>query len=194
MSRARRHGAGFTLIELVAVLAIFALVSLMALQALTGAIHQRRVLERADREADALIRALTFLRRDFEAALPATFHPPLAEAQPAFLAADGSGRVALSIAGHPRLNEGDGAGTARVVWRHDPVARTLTRQVWPVLNPARSTLAGPERVILSDISALSVAPLGAWPEREENPASLPAGFDIRLTSGRYGALRVVVAR
>lgn len=194
MKGTRRAGAGFTLIELVAVLAIFALVALMALQALTGAIHQRNVLERADRDAEALSRALTLLRRDFAAALPATFHPPLSDPEPAFLAADGSGRIALSITGHPQLPGEVGAGMARVIWRHDPVARTLTRQVWPVLNPARGTLLGPERVVLAQITGLSVSPMGDWPMRTEDAASLPAGFDIRLTSARHGALRVVVAR
>lgn len=194
MTLANRREAGFTLIELVAVLAIFALVALMALQALTGAMHQRRVLERADLEAAALARTLTQLRRDLSGALPATFHPPLADAQPALLAPEGGGRFALSIAGHPRLDEEDGAGMARVIWRHDPVARRLTRQVWPALNPARQTVAGPERVMLEGVSGLSLIPLGDWPTRADDPASLPAGFEVRLTSGRHGTLRVVVAR
>ncbi len=194
MKPARQTGAGFTLVELVAVLAIFALVALMALQALTGAIYQGRVLERADHTAEELTRALTLLRRDMGAAFPATFHPPLSDPEPALLAIDGSGRFSLSITGNPRLPGDQGAGMARVIWRHDPVANTLTRQVWPVLNPARGTLAGPERVILSDVTSLSLTPLGNWPERTENAASLPEGFDIRLTSIRHGALRVVVAR
>jgi len=194
MRRTRRAGAGFTLIELVAVLAIFALVALMALQALTGAIHQRSVLERVDHEAEALTRALTLLRRDFEAAFPAPFHPLLADPEPALLAPESSGRIALSMAGHPRLPGAPGTGIARVVWRHDPVARTLTRQVWPVLEPTRSAVAEPERVILADVTGLSLSPLGDWPERGENIASLPEGFDIRVISARYGRLRVVVAR
>ena len=194
MKHARRSGAGFTLIELVAVLAIFALVALMALQALTGAIYQSRVLERADQTSEELTRALTLLRRDFGAALPATFHPPLSDPEPALLAPVGAGRIALSITGHPRLPGDEGAGMARVVWRHDPVASTLTRRVWPVLHPARGTLLGPERVILSGVTGLSVAPLGDWPEREEDAASLPEGFDIWINSARHGALRVVVAR
>lgn len=194
MSGARRAGAGFTLIELVAVLAIFALVALMALQALTGAIHQRTVLERADHDAEALSRALTLLRRDFNAALPATFDPPMGDREPALLAIDGAGRIALSITGHPRLPGEEAAGMARVVWRHDPVARTLTRRVWPVLHPLRSTVQGPERVILGDVTGLSLTPLGDWAARDENAASLPEGFDIRVTSARHGELRVVVAR
>lgn len=194
MKRARRPGAGFTLIELVAVLAIFALVALMALQALTGAIHQRTVLERADHTAEELSRALVLLRRDLGAALPATFHPPLSGPEPALLAISGAGRFSLSISGHPRLPGDDGAGMARVIWRHDPVASTLTRQVWPVLNPARGTLLAPERVVLSNITGLSLTPLGDWAERDDNAASLPEGFEVRLTSARHGALRVVVAR
>jgi len=194
MKHASRAGAGFTLIELVAVLAIFALVALMALQALTGAIFQSRVLERTDQTSEELSRALTLLRRDFESALPATFHPPLADPEPALLATRGSGRIALSITGHPRLPDEDGAGIARVIWRHDPVTSTLTRRVWPVLHPVRGTLLGPERVILDNVTGLSLSALGEWPERAENAASLPEGFDIRITSARHGALRVVVAR
>jgi len=194
MKSQRQARAGFSLIELIAVLAIFSLVAVMALQALTGAIYQRGVLERVDAEAEALTRALTLLRRDFEAAFPAAFHPPLADGEPALLAIDATGRIALSVAGHPRLPGAPGAGLARVVWRHDPVARTLTRQVWPVLSPARSTVQEPEHVILDGITGLSLEALGAWPERGQNNASLPEGFDIRVTSARHGLLRVVVVR
>lgn len=186
--------AGFTLIELIAVLAIFALVSVMALQALTGAIYQRNVLERVDHEAEELSRALTLLRRDFEAAMPVAFYPPLSDPEPALLAPAGSGRISLSIGGHPRLPGSPGAGAARVIWRHDPVATTLTRQVWPVLAPARGALLEPERVILAGVTALTLETLGNWPERAENINSLPEGFEIRLTSQRHGPLRVVVAR
>ncbi|MCC5969534.1 MAG: prepilin-type N-terminal cleavage/methylation domain-containing protein [Pararhodobacter sp.] len=185
---------GFTLIELIAVLAIFALVSVMALQGLTGAIYQRSVLERVDNEAETLSRALTLLRRDLEAAIPVAFRPPLSDPEPALHTIEGSGRFALSIAGHPRLPGSPGAGAARVIWRHDPVAGTLVRQVWPVLEPARGTVIEPERVILSGITGLTLTPLGTWEERTTTNASLPAGLEVNLTSSQHGPLRVVVAR
>lgn len=190
----RRAGLGFSLIELVAVLAIFALVAVMALQALTGAIFQRQVLERVDAEAEGLTRALVLMRRDFQAAVPIVFRPPLAEAEPALLAPEGAGRVAISIGGHPRLSGATGAGLARVIWRYDPVAETLTRQVWPVLDPARGDLVEPERIMLNGVTGLVLAPLGAWPGRADDPSSLPQGFDLTVTTTRHGALRLVIAR
>lgn len=194
LRRTRQAGRGFSLIELVAVLAIFALVAVMALQALTGAIFQRQVLERVDAEAEGLTRALALMRRDFQAAVPIIFRPPLAGAEPALLAPAGTGRIAVSMVGHPRLPGTSGAGLARVIWRHDPVANTLTRQVWPVLDPARGDLVEPERIMLSGVTGLIFAPLGAWPGREDDPSSLPQGFDLTVTTTRHGALRLVVAR
>ena len=193
-SQSCRAGAGFSLIELVAVLAIFALVSMMALQALTGAIFQQQVLERIDAEAEELTRALTLIRRDFRSAIPMAFHPPQAEVEPALLAPAGSGRVAVSMSGHPRLPGAPGAGMARVQWRHDRVAGTLTRQVWPVLDPARGDLIEAERVMLSGVTGLDFAPLGEWPARDSDPATLPEGFELTLTTAAYGTLRLVIAR
>ncbi|KPQ07440.1 MAG: type 2a secretion system protein GspJ [Rhodobacteraceae bacterium HLUCCA12] len=190
----RRVAFGFTLIELIAVLAIFALVSVMALQALTGAIRQRSAMTRIDDEAATLARALVMLRRDFDAAVPIAFHPPQSDPEPALAPQPEAGRVALSIGGHPQLPGEPGAGLARVIWRHDPVERTLTRQVWPVLNPARGDLIGPERVILDGIAGLEFEPRGEWPEREQNLSSLPEGFEVSIATDRYGTLDLVVAR
>lgn len=193
----RRDGsAGFTLVELVAALAIFALVSVMATQALNGALRQRDALATRDDAAVALGRSLALMRRDLEAALPLVFLAPGDDApEPALRMIDtGSGGFALSTGGNPRLPGESGGGLARVLWRVDPARAVLTRQHWPGLAPERGDAAGPLRDMLAEVSALRIEPLGDWPDQDEDPASLPAGFEVVLETRRHGQLRLVVAR
>jgi len=193
----RRAARGFTLLELVVALALFALVSVMALQVLTGALHQRRVLERSAAQGAEVLRTLTLLRRDLEHLVPLPFRSPLGEEAPAY--APGEDRLALSVGGQPRLPpatpaDGEEAGFQRVIWRHDPEAGTLSRRVWGVLNPRDPEQIGDETVHLTGVRELRVAPAEA-PGAETAPVTaLPRQIEVVIDTAQTGTLRVLVTR
>jgi len=178
---------GLTLIELVAATAIFALVAVMALQALTGGLIQRAGIQRADADQSALLRSLSLLRQDLEAAVPLPYRgaglsgPALEGAGPA--------GFALSRAGVAVLPGEVGDGFARVVWRVDPNAATLSRRSLPLTGTA--TPAPPEVVMMQGVTALRLVPRGDWADA---PAGLPRGLEAVIETRRHGTLRVVVAR
>lgn len=183
-----RRDLGLTLLELVVATAIFALVGMMAVQALGVGLIQRRVIETADTEQAALMRALALLRQDFESAVPVPHHPASGPIGQPFEIRPGTG-FALSRAGVAPLPGAAGDGMARIVWRLDANAGRLLRQSLPLTGSAGS--AGPEIAMLDGVTALSIAPRGAWMGA---PAGLPPGFELRLDTRRFGSLRVVVAR
>ncbi|WP_397544517.1 prepilin-type N-terminal cleavage/methylation domain-containing protein [Roseovarius salis] len=186
---------GFTLLELVVAMALFALVSVMALQALSGALHQRQVLERVDARDAEILRTLTLLRRDLKHLVPLGFQSPLGEIENAF--APAPDRLGLTLGGQPGGNGEDaqaspGAGFRRVVWQLDPEAGTLSRRVWPVLNPRDPEQLGPERVHLTGVRAMRILP---EPQPDGDPLlvnSLPRQIEVELQTDRAGPLRVVV--
>lgn len=190
----RKSQTGFTLIELVAVIAIFSVIAVIALQALTAGLRQREVLERTDTETAALVRSLALLRRDLESAVPIPFQPPHGGTEPAFDAGLDNSFLALTIGGQPRLPGAAESGIARVVWRHDPESEQLTRQFWPFLEPRDIESAAAAVVMLSGVQRIEIfepsRSTGEFPILTE----IPALVDVRLVSGRFGALRVVVAR
>lgn len=212
-SRFSRGPRGFTLLELVVSLALFSLVSIMSLQVLTGALHQSRVMERADLQASEVLRALALLRHDLEHGVSRPFQTPIGDVEPAYHPRPES--LALSLGGLPRLPRAPGesatevrpdAGFQRVVWRHDAAAGTLTRQVWPVLNPRDPGQIGPEEVVLTGVRGLALEPgpedeaaAGTLPEDDSeddtraNAASgLPPQIIVEIDTVQTGLLRVVV--
>ncbi|MEQ9260339.1 MAG: type II secretion system protein GspJ [Roseovarius sp.] len=211
---ARPTPRGFTLLELVVSLALFALVSVMSLQVLTGALHQSRVMERADAQAGEVLRALALLRNDLDHAVPLPFQTPIGDVEPAYLPQTGS--LSVSLGGLPRLPRAPGesaaearpdAGFQRVIWRHDAAAGTLTRQVWPVLNPRDPAQLGPEEVVLTGVRGLVLEPgpedaavAGSLPEEEaeeENRANaaqgLPPQIVVEIDTAQTGVLQIVVS-
>lgn len=195
------QGRGFTLIELVAAIAIFALVATMGLQALTMGLRSQAGLEAAAAGEEALVRTLALLRRDLAAAAPIPFQPPAGTAETAWTAPAGGNRFALSLGGQARLPGAGEAGLGRVEWRLDAATGTLYRRFWPTLAPREAAAAGPEVAMLEGVEAivLDEFPPGAEPrgnpfDVEDTPAArLPPGFELSLTSRRFGALRLVVA-
>lgn len=185
-----RPPAGFTLLELMVALALFALVAIMSLQVLTGALHQRSLVERRTTEAASLFRMMTQLRSDLESVVPATFTSPIGDEEPAVLPSED--RLALSLGGQPRLSAADGAnpvesGFQRVIWRHDDSSGTVTRQIWPVLHPRDPAQIGPEILMMEDVESWQVTPA-------EPAEGLPARISVTFESARHGFLRLVVAR
>jgi general secretion pathway protein J len=178
---------GLTLIELVAATAIFALVSVMAMQALTGGLIQRAGIERADADQAALLRTLALLRQDLQAAVPL---PHLPAAGPVGPPLDiGPGGFALSRAGIEPLPGQSGDGFARVIWRVDPNAAQLLRQMVPLTGAS-----GPlptEVAMLPEVTSLRLIPRGDWPGA---PEGLPPGLEAVIETRSQGTLRVVVAR
>ncbi|MEO0780598.1 MAG: type II secretion system protein GspJ [Pseudomonadota bacterium] len=206
-----RAPRGFTLLELVVSLALFALVSVMALQVLSGALHQNRVLERVDDQASAVLRTMALLRLDLNHASPMAFQTPIGDFEAAYL--PGPDSLALSLGGLPRLPRAPGegarssaqdAGFQRVIWRHDITENTLTRQVWPVLNPRDPDQIGPEEVVLTGVRGLTLTPSledlantgalgndGDTNARDEN--GLPSQITVEIDTVQTGTLQVVVS-
>lgn len=177
---------GFTLIELMAAVAILAVVSIMAAQVLGGAMLQRDLLIQRDNQGAELMRALTLLRRDFEAIapLPETEEDPLlVEAGLMHMRQDElrllrSGMISLDGPLIPQLGV--------VVWalRDGVLVRAEQRGAvdgWPLDFVT----------VLPGVNAFGVVPLLADPEMRLNPAP---GYEITLQTEIWGPLRLVVAR
>lgn len=202
---------GFTLLELVVSLALFSLVSVMALQVLSGALHQNRVLERADAQASEVLRAMALLRHDLNHASPKPFQTPIGDVEAAYL--PGTDRFALSLGGLPRLPIPPGesaeastqdAGFQRVIWRHDLTAGTLTRQTWPVLNPRDPDQIGPEEIVLTGVQSLTLTPgpeetantggsEGDEAANTRNATGLPGQIVVEIETAQTGTLQIVVS-
>ena len=160
---------GFTLIEVMAAVAILAVVAVMSVQTLGGVMLHRDILLRQDDQAAELLRSLALLRRDFEAAAPLTD----AGARNGLLG-DAQG-VTLLRGGLADL-PGVAAGVQRLRWA--VVGGALTRQLG----------ADAAVVMLRGVQGFGVSPVQATGD------TLPPGFEIRLESARFGAIRLVVAR
>lgn len=195
---------GLTLIELVAALAIFALVAVMGVQTLGGMIRARDRTGDAAADAAALARGLVLLRSDLKAAADLPFWPPDApEPEPPLLDLSAeAGRFALSTEARAVLPGTQAAGTERVIWRHDRQGERLMRTAWPVLRPASDAARAPETVIFEDVAGLRLRSyagpeegwVGGWGRDPELARpGLPRAVEVIVTSGRYGALRVLVA-
>lgn len=200
----RRSGrdGGVTLIELIAVLAIFAMVALIGLQSLTGALKARTRLDDIAGENAALARTLTLLRADLGAAVPLTFMPPGTPAEPAVRVTSANATLAVSISVPVTRIGTPGDGMARVIWRHDPAARRLTRQVWSALTPADDTARGPNTTMLDDVDDFALRVMadadGAWSsdygsDPARAPDRLPRAVETTIGTADHGALRVLVA-
>ncbi len=181
--------AGFSLLELMVALALFSLVAIMSLQILTGALHQRSLMERRTNESASLLRMMTLLRADLESVVPISFSPPLGGQEPAFMPADD--RLALTLGGQARLNGSaqgapDEDGFLRVIWHLDRTSGRLTRQIWPVLYPRDPAQLGPELLVIEGIEAWEITPA--------DPADrLPDQITVTVQSSRHGQLRLVAA-
>lgn len=180
---------GFTLLELMVALALFSLVAVMSLQVLTGAVHQRRVLEQQTGDSAALMRHLALLRADLENLVPLPFTPPLGGQEPAF--APSATALELSLGGQARLGGGAGGepaedGFQRVIWQYDAQAETLSRGIWPVLHPRDPAQRGPDIVMLDGVTRFQVTP-------SEASETLPRQIEVTFETRRHGPLRLVVS-
>lgn len=165
--------SGLTLIELVAAMAVFALVAVMGLQALTGSLRLRDRLGARAETAEDLSLALTLLRNDLSAMMPLAFHPPgSSRPQSALVLSPDGTRLGFSIGGQPDLAPLQTRGLHRVEWRVDSARGALTRQVWPVLQPASPTARQPEVTVLQGVRGISLR--SHWPDQ---------GWRAGVTSG-----------
>lgn len=185
---------GFTLIELMAAVAILAVVSIMAAQVLGGAMLQRELLVRRDQDGAALMRALTMLRRDFEAVAPLAPADDGASPVRAALRQTTDGRVQMVRAGivsvEGRLTQGPGV----VVWAlRDGVLSRAEQRGPPGIGPPG--VGPPEFVaVLRGVTGFVVTPAGLDADNSAD-ASLPApGYEITLQTGAWGPVRLMVAR
>lgn len=195
MSRVARFAPrGFTLLELMVALALFSLVAVMSLQVLTGAVHQRGVIERQDQDSAALLRQMALLRADLESLVPLPFTPPLGGQEAAFFPTESG--LEISLGGQARLGGGAEAGPGegsredgfqRVIWQFDAQAETLSRGIWPVLHPRDPAQRGPDVVMLEGVTAFQVSP-------SEASETTPRLVEITFETRRHGPLRLVVGR
>ena len=78
---------------------------------------------------------------------------------------------------------------------------TLRRRYWRDLAPFNASVAGPDQVILRDVSALQVRALTetGWVsdfglEEAASRTRLPRAVEVTLRTGDHGDLRIVAAR
>ncbi|GAB4267545.1 MAG: hypothetical protein Kow0013_17600 [Pararhodobacter sp.] len=181
-----RADRGLTLLELLAALAVLAAVSVMAVQTLGGTLFQRDVLTRLDTEGRGLIRAMALLRHDLEAVIPLT--TGTGEGRVPVLSAS---RQGMTLARAGVAMGGAGSGFAIIEWRLDSQGR-LTRQVRP--DAVTGEDPSPQVPVLDDVRAFALRPRGGAMPDGEDPAFLPAGFELTLEHARFGTLTLVVAR
>ena len=169
---------GFTLIELLAAMAILAVVSVMAVQALSGVFFQRSVLGDADARSAQLIRTLSTLRQDLEAAVPLPVPPERGDT-----GGIGFDRGVLTLArgGLPVLPGNEGADLGLVRWQieGDTLSRSLTRE---------GAEEAPDLPMLPGVSDLTVEAIDPPDE------GLAPGWEVILQTEAFGAIRLVVAR
>ncbi len=174
---------GFTLIELLVAMAILAVVSVMAVQALGGVFYQRSILTRIDDRDAALIRALSLLRQDLEAAVPAPEGDDLVAGIEV-----GAGRLAWWRGGLAEVPGGPAGGYGAVSWTLESGA--LTRRSQRTDAEGRPVQRG--AVVLQGVTGLSLAPLGA--DEGGDSRDLAPGYEVILDTESWGPLRLVVAR
>lgn len=181
---------GFTLIELLAAMAILAVVSVMAVQALGGVFHQRAVLTRVDDRAAALVRTLSLLRQDLEAAVPLPATGALRDNVRSAIAIEARGMTLLR-GGIAELPGVPGSGLAGVQWQLSDgvLSRGLIRDI----VGAASGGAAPDRVpMLEGVTAITLTVLGEDAE-ERDERLLAPGYALTLETDAWGAVRLVVA-
>lgn len=178
---------GFTLIELLAAMAILAVVSIMGVQALGGVFQQRAVLSRVDDRSAALIRTLSALRQDLEAALPVATTGTLGDTVTAGIEVE-PGRLRWLRVGLADLPGDPARGAGRVLW--SVTEGRLSRQATRVLPGT----GGPARVMLEGVTALTLVPLGLPEGDAPDPRLLAPGYEVTLETAAWGRLRLVVAR
>lgn len=178
-----RRDAGLTLLELAAAMAIFSLVAVMALQGMTAALAaQARQSDAAD-ETRSLAVAVTLLRRDLSAMVPATDGGAAFQIAPDLLS--------FVAAGQPRLPDGRRDQVARIGWRLD--GGRLLRTARPLAG------AESEQVVLENVGNWSVRALGdtwltAWTSDPAEARLLPRAVEVRFSGGGVSDLRILVAR
>lgn len=178
---------GFTLIELLAAMAILAVVSIMGVQALGGVFQQRAVLNRVDDRSAALIRTLSALRQDLEAALPLSTTGGLSEAVTAGIRVE-PGRLGWMRGGLADLPGDPATGAGSVEW--SVTEGRLSRRAIRVLPGT----GGSSQVMLEGATALTLVPLGLPEGDEADPRLLAPGYEVTLETTEWGRLRLVVAR
>lgn len=194
-----RHQAGITLIELVVAMALFALVAVMGLQALNGMLRARDRLEALSAGTAELSAALSLMRHDLGAALPAVFHTPEGLPVSAVEVSAPGPRLALSLGGQATISGPDHAAFQRIEWSFDGAAGRLVRQVWPSLQPASRGQLSPPVPVLTGVTGLGVRLFAeglGWTDWADLPADslrtdLPDAIEVTLTTGRHGAIRLV---
>ncbi|GGA29435.1 type II secretion system protein GspJ [Neptunicoccus cionae] len=194
--------AGFTLIELIVVLAVFALVATMSLQAMTGTLRTRDRLAGVAEQTAQTTRVLALLRSDLESAVPLEFHDVSGRIRSSFDIAQGSVEMAISVSGRHGLPGEQVTGLGRVIWRYDRGAGVLTRQSWPVLNPADRGSVGPQVVVGEGITGFEVRRLdgdGNWVSGPDpnlgagSSSGLPRAVDVVIDTDAFGRINTLVA-
>ncbi|MDJ0827633.1 MAG: type II secretion system protein GspJ [Rhodobacter sp.] len=192
----RRQG-GFTLLELVAVMAIFAVVALIGVKVVEQTLRSNDRLVALSDEAADLAYGLALLRRDLGAAIDLPFAPPGGAVFPALDAPARGDRFALSVAGAGGL-AAQSAGFGRVTWAFDPGTGTVTRRVWPVLQPANARAESSAVTVFEDVRGFTLegfVPGRGWSvgfPGSDGQAGLPLALRVRLDHARLEAVETLV--
>jgi general secretion pathway protein J len=196
----KSNQAGFTMLEMVVVLALFALIATFSLQALSGTLRARDRLLVADERSENLARTLAQLRADMNAVTAINFATPSGENLSAVEIADLGNSVGLSVSGRFDFGGDETIGLGRVIWKLDQATGVLTRQSWPVLNPASASAQSPAVIMMADVVAINVRRLintSVWEEGRDRSvfgaaSTLPKALDISITTKRWGAISTKV--
>lgn len=170
----RRHGTGFTLIELVVAVLITAIVFAMGYGALDQALGNRDSIRASAERLTALQTTMRLLVQDFSQAAPRPVREPLGEGYRAALLADGQ-QVSLTRAGASNPAGVQRSTLQRV--RYVLEDGVLYREQWAVLD---ATLE-PEpqrRALLDNVTAFSVRFMNdarTW--QQDWPTPQPGGGD-----------------
>ena len=147
-----------------------------------------------------MARTLAQLRSDMNAVAGVTFLSPNGEPESAVEIADLGNKVSLSVSGRYDFGGDETIGFGRVIWALNETTGVLSRQTWPVLNPALDTAKGPKVTMMTDVTALNVRRLintSVWEAGRDRSifgaaTALPKALDISVTTNRWGAISTKV--
>ncbi len=186
----RRHGAGFTLLELLVALAIFAVLAAIAYSALNQVTATRHYLEAKTARLNALQLVFSVLERDIEQGVAREVRDEFGDTEPA-VKGGGAGTQLLSVTRNGWRNPLDlpRSHLQRVAYVF--ADNKFVRQSWPVLDRGPGVTPYTE-VMLEDVKAVELRFLDQdrawqafWPVPNQ-AAPMPRAVEITIELGDWG--------
>ena len=206
MAIKRNNCRGFTLIEMVIAIAIFGVISTLAYTGLTTVVRTQKGTEKVTDRLNELQKAMMFLQRDVEQAIPRSVRDDAGFRVDAMIGGGGTSDVLLTLtrAGWHNPAKRKRSNLQRITYRlkdEEDGTKSLVRENYFHLD--QSNFEEPtEFVILSNLETADIEfftangqPTNSWPQassgfnqNSEPPPALPTALEIKLTLNDWGEI------